>query len=505
MRHGMNTPTARKASKAIRVLLDNSQIYDPSVRYLTDVDTLDGPGAHLYLETFVRSTTDDTKWDGAPSESWPLIASLTPSCIRLYPIHLNPHAQRYLSPQHGVFTSVVYEDNRGQKIPNDARGAISQLKSRLPWGIFKDLSEGFGLKKELTEVVHAISVLTKDAALRIVKAGNSRMGDGEVVVSAADMDSLRRAMNRIDRRKREGVKHAKQVTVFNELLTKLDPARLKRSDGVKTQPLVTPSPATSRRANTLRRQAGEAAISQVRASLPVLAAANPVMLMSLQNEIERVTLAEMILKYEALLGQEMPEGKWQAFFETYQFVLSLAFARPVRLLHTQFHAQSTAVDGSGAQIGDFLLRQTGRGLAIVEIKRPDTELLRRTPYRNTQVFAPSKELSGAITQTLVQQNALRTHWFAHQAKERNLRESGTEYIQCVVIAGKMPIDEHQLTSFEVFRNACKDVEVLTFDELLEKLKYIRNQLNQPAEQLETKLLQQLIPAPVLGQKTADLF
>ena len=71
----------------------------------------------------------------------------------------------------------------------------------------------------------------------------------------------------------------------------------------------------------------------------------------LQAEIERITLTQMIEKYEELLGQDLPEGRWQEFFENYKFVLSLAFARPVQLLHAQFHARTSAVDGAGAQIG----------------------------------------------------------------------------------------------------------------------------------------------------------
>ena len=58
----------------------------------------------------------------------------------------------------------------------------------------------------------------------------------------------------------------------------------------------------------------------------------------------------------------------------------------------------------------FLLHQ-GRGLAIVEVKRPDTALLSDTPYRNQHVFAPSTHLSGAVTQTLTQLSALPARWF----------------------------------------------------------------------------------------------
>lgn len=479
MNKGMNTPAAGRTSRVTRRLLDNHQIYAPEVRYEVGVDTPDGKGANVYLETFVPSPDGDTKWDSTPSESWPLIASFTPRCVRMYPVHANPHAQRYLSPQHGAFSSVIYEDHSGLEAPADAPDALTQIQSRLPWGIFKSVYDGFGLEKELTEVARAIGLLARGRALRIVKEGEPRMEMGEVVVSEADMDSLRRAMNRIDRRKRDGVRHAKHVTVFNELLSKLDPVRYKGLDSVEAQATSLMSRARTRRVNALRRQAGEVAAMQLRANLPALAAQNPAVLMELQAEIERVTLSEMIERYEALLGQDLPEKRWQEFFESHRFVLGLAFARSVQLLHTQFHAQTPAVDGAGAQIGDFLLRQTGRGLAIVEIKKPGTELLSQTAYRNEQVFAPSRELGGAITQTLIQQNALRVEWPQHFLKDRRLRDSGPESIKCVVIAGKLPTDEHQLASFEAFRNACKDVEVLTFDELLAKLKYIRDQISPP--------------------------
>jgi hypothetical protein len=40
----------------------------------------------------------------------------------------------------------------------------------------------------------------------------------------------------------------------------------------------------------------------------------------------------------------------------------------------------------------------------------------------------------------------------------------------------MPEEPIKLRSFEVFRNACKDVDIITFDELLEKLEFLEKQL-----------------------------
>ncbi len=51
--------------------------------------------------------------------------------------------------------------------------------------------------------------------------------------------------------------------------------------------------------------------------------------------------------------------------------LGMVFARPVALLHTQFHARGSMVNGAGAHIGDLLFAQ-GRELAVVEIHSEGT-------------------------------------------------------------------------------------------------------------------------------------
>ncbi|MHC8361609.1 hypothetical protein ACYZUA_15125 [Pseudomonas sp. LS2P72] len=52
--------------------------------------------------------------------------------------------------------------------------------------------------------------------------------------------------------------------------------------------------------------------------------------------------------------------------------------------------------------------------------------------------------------------------------------------KCEVIAGITPVEQAKLRSFEVFRNACKDVDVVTFDELLSKLPFLLGHLSPKA-------------------------
>lgn len=62
-----------------------------------------------------------------------------------------------------------------------------------------------------------------------------------------------------------------------------------------------------------------------------------------------------------------------------------------------------------------------------------------------------------------------------------LRLSDADVIKCVVVAGRAPIDPIKLRGLEVFRNACKDVDIITFDELLAKLEFLETELTPKPE------------------------
>jgi len=234
-----------------------------------------------------------------------------------------------------------------------------------------------------------------------------------------------------------------------------------------------------KRSKTSERFARKATVEAVRSNVETLATEAPEDLLELHADIERVTLAQMIEKYEDMLQKNLPETVWQKFFERNIFILTMVFARPVRLLHTQFHAQVGGLDGAGAQIGDFLLAEKGFAMAIVEIKRPGSPLLREKAYRNREVFAPDEELSGAVSQVLYQQSKLHENWLVHRNRPE-LQNSRPEAIKCVVISGVLPTNEMQRQSLEVFRNACKNVEIVAFDELLGKLRLLLEHLTPPA-------------------------
>ncbi len=206
-------------------------------------------------------------------------------------------------------------------------------------------------------------------------------------------------------------------------------------------------------------------------------------LMQLKNSIERDTLRCLIEKYEDMLPKDLTEAKWQEFFKSNPFILNLAYSHPIFLVQDQAYVGGASLRGVGEKIADFLVAQSYTGnLGLIEIKRPKTPLLHRKEYR-VGLYSPSKELSGAICQVLNQRFRLQTN-FTQKAYEHGLQDVHPYAIHCIVIAGTSPENRNEGKSLELFRGTLKDVLIVTFDELLEKLKGISS-VFEGAEQRNT--------------------
>ena len=55
-------------------------------------------------------------------------------------------------------------------------------------------------------------------------------------------------------------------------------------------------------------------------------------------------------------------------------------------------------------------------------------------------------------------------------------------MDCVVVAGRKPLDAERLASFEMYGTSFKDVRIYTFDEVLLKLRALRDYLAPPPSQ-----------------------
>lgn len=431
----------------------------------------------LFMQTFVRDASDPRRWQSQPEPDWHWLARVFQKQIVTYPVFSNPHAQRYLKPRHGRFRTLTYEKYFGKSLPDNPASAISDIELSLPWRTFNPCNYGLGLTKELDEIWRGLSSFPQLNTIVLGRDDILRVDGNTVQIPEDELQAIRRAFERTTRKMRDVVKQARTVHIRNTLLAPLDSERFPPIVQVNPEgQLVEVRLDRGRQSKEVARAGRKATVKALRSNVEKLATEAPRELIELHAEIERVTLAQMIEQYESMLQKGLSENVWQKFFERNIFILTMIFARPVRLLHTQFHAQGSRLDGTGAQIGDYLFAEQGLALAIVEIKKPSSSLLRAKPYRNKEVFAPDEELSGAVTQVLYQQSKLHENWLIHQQRPE-LRDSRPDAIRCVVIAGILPKEDMQRRSFEVFRNACKNVEVITFDELLGKLRLLLEHLS----------------------------
>jgi len=194
-------------------------------------------------------------------------------------------------------------------------------------------------------------------------------------------------------------------------------------------------------------------------------------LLKLQEDIDLINLEWLVNKIDLLLSQKSSEVSWQKLLNENPIILSLVFGYPVIKIQGQASVGGRKLSRSGDKITDFLVKNNlTSNAALVEIKKPKTPLVISCEYRDG-VYAPSRELSGAINQLLDQK-------YKFQKEISSIKDNSGVYdiesyaVDCVLIIGKVPSEKDKKKSFELFRHNSRDVRIYTFDELSGKLKDI---------------------------------
>ena len=172
------------------------------------------------------------------------------------------------------------------------------------------------------------------------------------------------------------------------------------------------------------------------------------------------------------------EPEWQGFFvrNTWIFGYGLNY-RFLHLLQAQPSYGGADVSGKGTEKGDFLTATEAvtRFTVLVEIKRPDTRLLADKAYRN-QAWPPSIQMAGGVAQ--LQANCRR--WEIEGSRAEANAQLIAEGIHTLKPRGILVIgntaelagDRDKINSFENYRRSLVIPEILTFDELCERAKFI---------------------------------
>jgi hypothetical protein len=185
------------------------------------------------------------------------------------------------------------------------------------------------------------------------------------------------------------------------------------------------------------------------------------------------------------------EAVWQAFFEkaTWIFGYGLSLVTHDGIDDGKLERITTGANlwtGAGKR-SDAVMRSRAfvSTLLFCEIKRHDTPLLSSNPYRPPDVYAPSIELSGGVAQ--LQKTVRKTYRLLLDQIRSLTKDDGsptgldvsTTKPRQVLLIGDLNefktehgINGEKVESFELFRRSQHDIEVITFDELYERARFI---------------------------------
>ena len=181
---------------------------------------------------------------------------------------------------------------------------------------------------------------------------------------------------------------------------------------------------------------------------------------------------------------KLDETQWQHFFKRNSWIFGYGLDyKFLSILQKEASVSSIDVDGKNAVISDFLLADNNFTV-LVELKRPDTQLFEKEKNRS-ESWRLSKDLTYAVSQILTQ----KAEWELKSEKQQ-FNESGEPIAQvtidpktiliighCDQFKGPTKDDLIRKKTFELYRRNLRSIEIVTYDELLERAKFIVSDSN----------------------------
>lgn len=179
------------------------------------------------------------------------------------------------------------------------------------------------------------------------------------------------------------------------------------------------------------------------------------------------------------------EKTWQKFLRDNNDFLSLIFTTRATLITNESYVGGKSFYNKNGNNVDFLFKEKSFNVSLIEIKRFDTPLIDKKEYRSG-IYKVSKEVVGGLQQVLEYKNSTIEEFENLIKNSKNtLPEHSEEYnmlsklhnhgVKTILIIGdsKSLDNGNKRKAFDNFRNQLKDVEIITFDELLDKVLAIK--------------------------------
>jgi len=178
------------------------------------------------------------------------------------------------------------------------------------------------------------------------------------------------------------------------------------------------------------------------------------------------------------------EAQWQDFFEREHWVFGYGLDyRVMRQFDREMTVGGGGSDNRNKPVIDFLMSFTDYTV-LVEIKTPDTQIFATSRRGRAGTWEFSSQFMNAVSQILEQ----KAEWLSFAQTGEHYNKSGQETLtartrnaKSILVIGSR--DEFARTgsareanimrdTFELFRRECRSIDIVTFDELLERARFI---------------------------------
>lgn len=203
---------------------------------------------------------------------------------------------------------------------------------------------------------------------------------------------------------------------------------------------------------------------------------------------------EKLLDFETALDEGHVEEWWQDFFEKNKWIFGYGLNYHIlRCEQAQPAYGGSRLDRKGGQKGDFLHSTLGdlSFTVLVEIKTPSTPLLQGNSEIRSGTWSLSRDVTDALAQ--IQTNLHRwEHRGAEEPENRDLLEGRRIYTvkpKGIIVIGllrSLASPRSKRETFQRFRQSVHGIEILTFDEVYERAKFIVEQTDRGVSPITKK-------------------
>jgi len=182
--------------------------------------------------------------------------------------------------------------------------------------------------------------------------------------------------------------------------------------------------------------------------------------------------------------RDWSEAQWQDFFEREQWVFGYGLVyRVMRQFGREVTVGGGGTENQNKPVIDFLISFTDYTV-LVEIKKPDTAILKANRGGRAGTWEFTSEFMSSVSQNIEE----KAEWLSFAQSGEHYNKVGTEVLTArtrnaksiLVIgsgeefsrSGKARDENVMRDTFELFRRDVRSIDIVTFDELLERARVI---------------------------------